>query len=42
MFEDKEAIAELRKHVGEGCHLDGFMLVNKVAGYLHLCCPLHY
>ena len=35
VFEDKEAIAELRKHVGEGCHLDGYMLVNKVAGNFH-------
>lgn len=35
VFEDKEAIADLRRHVGEGCHLDGFMLVNKVAGNFH-------
>jgi len=35
VFEDKEAIAELRKHVGEGCHLEGFMQVNKVAGNFH-------
>ena len=35
VFEDKEAVAELRAHVGEGCHLDGYMLVNKVAGNFH-------
>ena len=35
VFEDKEAVAELRTHVGEGCHLDGYMLVNKVAGNFH-------
>ena len=27
VFEDKEAVEELRKHVGEGCHLEGFMQV---------------
>ena len=35
VFEDKEAVEELRKHVGEGCHLEGFMQVNKVAGNFH-------
>ena len=33
IFEDKEAIAELKRHIGEGCHFAGHLLVNKVAGY---------
>jgi len=35
VFEDKEAIAELRTHIGEGCHLEGSITVNKVAGNFH-------
>jgi len=35
VFEDKEAIAELRKHVGEGCRLEGTVTVNRVAGNFH-------
>ena len=32
VFEDKEAIEELRSHLGEGCHLEGYFTVKKVAG----------
>jgi len=35
VFEDKEAIAELRKHIGEGCAFEGHLMVNKVAGNFH-------
>jgi len=35
VFDDKEAVAELRQHIGEGCHLEGSMIVNKVAGNFH-------
>jgi len=35
VFEDKEAIAELRKHVGEGCRVTGFSWVKRVAGNFH-------
>uniref|UniRef100_A0A7S3BPE8 Endoplasmic reticulum vesicle transporter C-terminal domain-containing protein n=1 Tax=Haptolina ericina TaxID=156174 RepID=A0A7S3BPE8_9EUKA len=35
VFEDKQAIAELKKHVGEGCTYGGYMMVNKVAGNFH-------
>ena len=35
VFDDKEAVAELRQHIGEGCHLEGSLLVNKVAGNFH-------
>jgi len=35
VFEDKEAIAELRTHIGEGCHIEGAVTVNKVAGNFH-------
>lgn len=35
VFEDKEAIAELRTHIGEGCHIEGSVTVNKVAGNFH-------
>ena len=30
-----QAIAELRAHIGEGCHVEGSVLVNKVAGNFH-------
>ena len=30
VLDDKEAVAELRTHIGEGCHLEGSLLVNKV------------
>jgi hypothetical protein len=30
-----QAIAELKKHVGEGCTYGGYMMVNKVAGNFH-------
>ena len=32
IFEDTEAIAELRTHLGEGCHIEGSITVQKVAG----------
>ena len=35
VFDDKEAVAELRQHIGEGCHMEGSMIVNKVAGNFH-------
>mmetsp|Transcript_50112 Transcript_50112/g.108593 ORF Transcript_50112/g.108593 Transcript_50112/m.108593 type:complete len:379 (+) Transcript_50112:252-1388(+) len=35
VFEDKEAIEELRRHVGEGCRIAGFVTVNRVAGNFH-------
>ena len=35
VFEDKEAVAEMRAHIGEGCHIEGSLLVNKVAGNFH-------
>ena len=35
VFEDKGAIEDLRKHLGEGCHIEGHLLVNKVAGHFH-------
>ena len=35
VFEDKEAIAELRTHIGEGCNIEETLLVNKVAGNFH-------
>jgi len=35
VIDDKEAIAELRAHIGEGCHIEGSVLVNKVAGNFH-------
>ena len=35
VFDDKEAIAELRRHIGEGCHVEGSLQVNKVAGNFH-------
>jgi len=35
VFEDKEAIEELKKHMGEGCDFSGHLLVNKVAGDFH-------
>lgn len=30
VFENKEAIEELKEHIGEGCHVEGYLLVNKV------------
>ena len=36
VFEDKGAIEDLRKHLGEGCHIEGHLLVNKVAGHFPL------
>ena len=30
VLDDKEAVAELRAHIGEGCHIEGSVLVNKV------------
>jgi len=35
VFENKEAIDELKQHIGEGCHVEGYLLVNKVAGNFH-------
>ena len=35
VLDDKEAIAELRAHIGEGCHVEGSVLVNRVAGNFH-------
>ena len=35
VVDDKEAVAELRAHIGEGCHIEGSVLVNKVAGNFH-------
>lgn len=35
VFDDREAVAELRQHIGEGCHMEGSLLVNKVAGNFH-------
>lgn len=35
VFEDREAIDELKKHMGEGCDFSGHLLVNKVAGDFH-------
>ena len=35
IFEDKEAIDELQRHVGEGCHIEGHLMVNRVAGRFH-------
>jgi len=35
VLDDKEAVAELRTHIGEGCHIEGSVLVNKVAGNFH-------
>jgi len=35
VFENKEEIAELKSHLGEGCHVEGYLLVNKVAGNFH-------
>ena len=35
VFEDTEAIAELRTHLGEGCHIEGSITVQKVAGNFH-------
>merc|ERR1712070_469364 len=33
--EDQDAVAELQRHVGEGCHLEGHMRVRRVAGNFH-------
>jgi len=35
VFEDKEAIEEIKKHMGEGCDFSGHIIVNKVAGDFH-------